>query len=70
MTYDDVKKRMRNITKVFGSNRKCYICGERKGIQNHHLIKVADLSEACVRNQYFNLNTLYYPSCRFMRFSS
>lgn len=61
MTYDDIKKRIRSITKVHGDNRRCFVCGSQNKIENHHLLRVADLSRMCVENHYFDINSLYIP---------
>lgn len=60
MNYNDVKKLIRKSTKKI-NNDKCYICKSNKPTENHHLLRVADLAEMCVENNYFDIESLYSP---------
>ena len=62
MTYNEIKSKIRSISKTFKQNRKCFICGEKGSIENHHLLRVADLSKICITNKYFDIESLYIPT--------
>lgn len=42
--------------------RRCYVTGEKKDVQLHHLIKVQDLSEIAYYNQIDDVRELYIPT--------
>lgn len=42
--------------------KRCYITGEKKDVQLHHLIKVQDLSEIAYYNQIEDVRDLYVPT--------
>ncbi|MCQ2910924.1 MAG: hypothetical protein MJ244_01935 [Clostridia bacterium] len=56
------KMNQEKLNKECPEGRYCHICGTDKEVQNHHIIKVEDLSKTAYYHKVQDLNDLYIPT--------
>ena len=50
------------LNKEIPESRYCHICGTEEGVQNHHIIKVENLSKMAYYHKIEDLSELYVPT--------
>ena len=56
------KMNQEKLNKECPEGRYCHICGTDKGVQNHHIFKVEDLSKIAYYSKVSDLKSLYIPT--------